>query len=48
MLNTYIHHLLSWNRKKKLTARIHVDEHWKIIAAQQANLMNNYRNTKMV
>jgi hypothetical protein len=37
---------LSWNKKKKLTARMHGVEGLKIINAQQAKLINNYRNTK--
>jgi len=35
-----------WNKKKKLTARTHGVESFKIIDAQQAKLINNYRNTK--
>jgi len=48
MLNTYIYQLLSWNRKNKLTASIHVVENCKVIDAQQAKLINNYRNTRIV
>jgi len=37
---------LNWNKKKKLTARMHGVESFKIINAQQAQLINNYRKTK--
>jgi len=36
-----------WNKKKKLTARMHGVESFKIIDAQQTKLINNYRNTKL-
>jgi hypothetical protein len=36
----------SCNNKKKLTARMHRVENFKIINAEQVKLINNYRNTK--
>jgi hypothetical protein len=37
---------LGWNKKKKLTARMHGVESFKVINAQQGKLINNYRNTQ--
>ena len=44
MLNIFS--AFDWNKKKKLTARMHKVESFKIIDAQQAKLINNCRNTK--